>query len=420
MRMRVKLRYQTVQLVGQCLYVYQSSVIAAVKRYFVAGNFHFLYFAVSNHQQIGHCISKVYHGYITFARRRNQHFALFAIHHGTQAYIAEREVIDLNRTRFSIHALHPADVEHLSMTGYLANTSFNSTKIVHRLNFYLHLWSKKYQNLLRPMKKTTLLCLLIVALPVTLFSQPYLKGKVKVVNSLADYKVRVVNAFPDLKVQIVNTTPHHDGQWQMVTALEDFSIQFVDAFEDFTIQYVDAFPGPTKKNNASPAVSSQSNAQTVSESSTSSSTVVVSSWPNRRVLPNSEYGVVVEEDSFSIPRRLPGRKFPIHARVQLVDSLPDLLLRHSPQAFPNFRITIDSVASSKKFHWQLVDSCPDFTIQFYDYHRFTDASIEVENYEEDAVIHAIILENERECKRRFPDPEKEAPLPDCKPLKHIY
>ena len=270
------------------------------------------------------------------------------------------------------------------------------------------------------MKKHLFLVLLFVLPALGLSAQEYLKGKVKVVTAFPDYKVRVVTAFPDLKVQVVNSFPDQPGEWQFVDSFEDFTIQFVDAFEDFTIQYVDAFPGPTKKNNASPAVSSQSNAQTVSESSTSSSTVVVSGWPNRRVLPNSEYGVVVEEDSFSIPRRLPGRKFPIHARVQLVDSLPDLLLRHSPQAFPNFRITIDSVASSKKFHWQLVDSCPDFTIQFYDYHRFTDASIEVENYEEDAVIHAIILENERECKRRFPDPEKEAPLPDCKPLKHIY
>ncbi|MBQ7389223.1 MAG: hypothetical protein IJW01_07630 [Paludibacteraceae bacterium] len=267
------------------------------------------------------------------------------------------------------------------------------------------------------MKKTTLLCLLIVALPVTLFSQPYLKGKVKVVNSLADYKVRVVNAFPDLKVQIVNTTPHHDGQWQMVTALEDFSIQFVDAFEDFTIQYVDAFPGPTKKHNASPAVSSQSNAQTVSESSTSSSTVVVSGWPNRRVLPNSEYGVVVEEDSFSIPRRLPGRKFPIHARVQIVDSLPDLLLKYSSgKAFPNLKLSMDSTASDKKFHWQIVDSCPDFTIQFYNYWQYVDAIVVFTNFYDDKNLRIILYENSKKSRALFPEPDKVPPLPDCKPL----
>ena len=57
------------------------------------------------------------------------------------------------------------------------------------------------------MKKTTLLCLLFVALPVALFSQPYLKGKVKVVNSLADYKVRVEMPSPISKYK--SSTPRH-------------------------------------------------------------------------------------------------------------------------------------------------------------------------------------------------------------------
>lgn len=267
------------------------------------------------------------------------------------------------------------------------------------------------------MKKHLFLVLLFVLPALGLSAQEYLNGKVKVVTAFPDYKVRVVTAFPDLKVQVVNSFPDQPGEWQFVDSFEDFTIQFVDAFEDFTIQYVDAFPGPTKKNNASPAVSSQSNAQTVSESSTSSSTVVVSGWPNRRVLPNSEYGVVVEEDSFSIPRRLPGRKFPIHARVQIVDSLPDLLLKYSSgNAFPNLKLSMDSTASDKKFHWQIVDSCPDFTIQFYNYWQYVDAIVVFTNFYDDKNLRIILYENSKKSRALFPEPDKVPPLPDCKPL----
>lgn len=70
-----------------------------------------------------------------------------------------------------------------------------------------------------------------------------LHGKVKVVQSFADFKVKVVQSFPDLKVKKVSSFPDNCGEWQFVESFPDFTVQFVESFPDFTIQFVESFPG---------------------------------------------------------------------------------------------------------------------------------------------------------------------------------
>lgn len=70
-----------------------------------------------------------------------------------------------------------------------------------------------------------------------------LYGKVKVVESNADFKVKIVSSFPDLEVKIVDSFPDKCGEWQFVDSFPDFTIQFVESFPDFTIKYVESFPG---------------------------------------------------------------------------------------------------------------------------------------------------------------------------------
>jgi len=75
------------------------------------------------------------------------------------------------------------------------------------------------------------------------FSGKVLKGKVKVVESFADFKVQIVTSFPDLKVQLVESLADSCGEWQMVESFPDFTIQYVTSFPDFKIQMVSSFPG---------------------------------------------------------------------------------------------------------------------------------------------------------------------------------
>lgn len=271
------------------------------------------------------------------------------------------------------------------------------------------------------MKKHLFLVLLFVLPALGLSAQEYLNGKVKVVTAFPDYKVRVVTAFPDLKVQVVNSFPDQPGEWQFVDSFEDFSIQYVNAFEDFTIQFVNAFPGPTSNSTSttkSRTAENSSNRNVVTATpSTSGFSKEPAPFIKRRNPRDLGYDVVVEEDSFSIPRRLPGRKFPIHARVQIVDTLPDLLLKYSSgHAFPNLKLSMDSTASDKKFHWQIVDSCPDFTIQFYNYWQYVDAVVVFTNFYDDKNLRIILYENSKKSRALFPEPDKVPPLPDCKPL----
>lgn len=70
-----------------------------------------------------------------------------------------------------------------------------------------------------------------------------LHGRVKMVNSFADFKVRVVQSFPDLNVKVVNSFPDHCGEWMFVESFPDFTIQYVNSFADFDIKFVNSFPG---------------------------------------------------------------------------------------------------------------------------------------------------------------------------------
>lgn|GEM_PF-5417267 len=70
-----------------------------------------------------------------------------------------------------------------------------------------------------------------------------LRGRVRVVRALADFKVRRVKALADLRVQHVRSLPSSCGQWQFVEAFADFTIKFVSVGEDFTIKMVSSFPG---------------------------------------------------------------------------------------------------------------------------------------------------------------------------------
>lgn len=70
-----------------------------------------------------------------------------------------------------------------------------------------------------------------------------LKGKVKIVDSFADFKVQVVNSFPDIRVKKVNAFPNNCGEWQFVESFPDFTIQMVESFPDVKIKFVESFPG---------------------------------------------------------------------------------------------------------------------------------------------------------------------------------
>ncbi|MCR5696426.1 MAG: hypothetical protein K6G73_05545 [Marinilabiliaceae bacterium] len=57
-------------------------------------------------------------------------------------------------------------------------------------------------------------------------------GRVKIVDSFADFDVRVVTSLADLDVKKVTSFADDPGEWI-----------FVDHFPDFTIRYVKSFPG---------------------------------------------------------------------------------------------------------------------------------------------------------------------------------
>ena len=70
-----------------------------------------------------------------------------------------------------------------------------------------------------------------------------LHGKVKFVDSSADYEIQIVTSFPDAKVKRVTSFPDNPGEWMIVDSFPDFTVQVVDSFPDFKVQYVDSFPG---------------------------------------------------------------------------------------------------------------------------------------------------------------------------------
>ena len=68
-------------------------------------------------------------------------------------------------------------------------------------------------------------------------------GRVKIVDSFADFDVRVVTSFADLDVKKVTSFADDPGEWIFVESFPDFTIRIVDHFPDFTIRYVKSFPG---------------------------------------------------------------------------------------------------------------------------------------------------------------------------------
>ncbi|MBE6400978.1 MAG: hypothetical protein E7037_02965 [Verrucomicrobia bacterium] len=68
-------------------------------------------------------------------------------------------------------------------------------------------------------------------------------GRIRFVDSFADYDVKIVEHHEDLRVQLVERFPDSCGKWQIVDRFPDYKIRIVDAHPDFTIRYVNSFPG---------------------------------------------------------------------------------------------------------------------------------------------------------------------------------
>jgi hypothetical protein len=70
-----------------------------------------------------------------------------------------------------------------------------------------------------------------------------LYGRVKVVETHADFNVRIVEQHPDLRVQKVSGFANECGRWQFVETHPDFTVRFVKTHPDFDIIYVSSHPG---------------------------------------------------------------------------------------------------------------------------------------------------------------------------------
>lgn len=179
---------------------------------------------------------------------------------------------------------------------------------------------------------------------VVCFSQSYPYGKVRVVNSRADYKVRVVNVNADLKVEKVNAYADRQGRWQFVDAFEDFTVEFVNAFEDFTIEYVDhvntSYPAPNSHN--------------------------VTVYGSGGVLKyeTTAYDINPHNCTFSVKRPDGIKQYPLCTKVKLVDSNADVVVYDATYSLQR-DVFIDSTSTTptKCCQWQYVDSCYDFTVQ---------------------------------------------------------
>jgi len=64
-----------------------------------------------------------------------------------------------------------------------------------------------------------------------------LYGRVKVVESHADFLVMIVENHADFEVKKVTYHPKSCGEWRFVDSHPAFTIQFVDSHEDFKIKY---------------------------------------------------------------------------------------------------------------------------------------------------------------------------------------
>ena len=70
-----------------------------------------------------------------------------------------------------------------------------------------------------------------------------LYGRVKIVDSFADFDIHVVESFPDLDVKVVDSFADECGEWIFVDSFADFTVRIVDSFSDFTVRFVGSWPG---------------------------------------------------------------------------------------------------------------------------------------------------------------------------------
>lgn len=192
---------------------------------------------------------------------------------------------------------------------------------------------------------------------VACFSQSYPYGKVRVVNSYADYKVRVVTSFPDLQVEKVNAYADSPGKWQFVDAYEDFTVEFVNAYEDFTIEWVDhvntSYPAPNSHN--------------------------VTEYGNSGGRKPLSYGIDNKTCSIVVKRGDSVYKVPMAARVKIVESNGDLkVLDAKYYAWTDAGVQIVDSAYNKPLEccqWKIVESNYDFTVQYVKHWFEADAVI---------------------------------------------
>ena len=107
------------------------------------------------------------------------------------------------------------------------------------------------------MKKLVFYIVVIAAVALSLSAKPIqdckckkgdgkeipLHGRVRVVDSHADFTVRVVDSHADLHVKKVQSHPNNCGEWRFVDSHADFTIRFVSSHADFTVRFVESFPG---------------------------------------------------------------------------------------------------------------------------------------------------------------------------------
>jgi hypothetical protein len=194
--------------------------------------------------------------------------------------------------------------------------------------------------------KPFLLIILPVLLGYTCCSQdinPYtctfmgkkLFGKVKEVNSNADFKVKIVNGNEDISIIQTTGNPDACGEWKFVEYSEDFKVQIVTSGEDFSIRYI---TGESKINNSS----------------------------------SNQYNKEIDKANCTF------HGIPLKGKVKIVTSFPDLKVK-VVENFQDISIKVVSNFPDECGEWQFVENFPDFTIQFVD--NFPDFEIKyVENF----------------------------------------
>jgi hypothetical protein len=167
------------------------------------------------------------------------------------------------------------------------------------------------------------------------FKGKKLYGKVKIVNSNADFKVRVVDYSEDISIKKTVNNPSSCGEWKFVESSEDFKIQIVKDGEDFKIRYITGSP---QINNTS----------------------------------SNNYNTKIDAPDCTF------HGIPLKGKVKVVTSSADIKVK-VVENFQDISIKVVSNFPDDCGEWQFVDSFPDFTIQYVE--NFPDFEIKfVENF----------------------------------------